>query len=173
MSVHYVDTTHGALADYAMLLSEAATVLEAIAAGPAQQRTEEFEALVEIHAEGDDLHRGIVVESHDRWLVSLSRTLQDMFGTVMRLGTQLSKGAEAPSSVRFIPQITTAVTTALDHLDDADLVVDQALVIAGAALGLDPHGPQPAPAAHPIGRLAASAAAGQAAMQAMTDRVSA
>jgi hypothetical protein len=159
MTVHHVDASHSALADYALLLAEATGVLLDLASVPEAQRHEEYEALLEVHSEGADLHSGVIVDTSDPYLNSLPAVLRGFFSIVMTLGEDIHRGVTPPVGLDQLQVITTALSGALEGSDDTELVDDRTAAIAQAGSILDrtPWTTPEAPSA--MGRLTLTAEA--------------
>lgn len=159
MTVHHVDASHSALADYALLLAEATGVLLDLASAPEAQRDEEYDALLDIHSEGSDLHRGVIVDTSDPYLNSLPAVLRGFFSIVMTLGEDVHSGVTPPAGLDQLQTITKALSAALERADDSAYVDDRAtaIAVAGSALDRTPWTAPEAPSA--FGRLALTAEA--------------
>ncbi len=153
MSVHHVEPGHNAIADYALLLAEATGVLHDLAEAAESQRGDEYEALLEIHAEGADLHQGVIVDSTDPYLNSLPAVLRSLFSTVMTLGEDISRGVAAPAGLDQLQTITRAISAALDRGEDSAFVDQKTAAIAEAVQQIDGSTVEPANAPTALGRL--------------------
>lgn len=129
MTVHDVDLSHEALADYSLLLAEAATVLAAMAnATDASERSDEFADLRAIHEEG----AGFALPG------ALAADLRRLFDGVEALADSIvhHPAASLPAQADRIEQVTHGIAAALDQADPA--LVDLT-VINQALSGLDPR----------------------------------
>ena len=153
MSVHQIEQGHNAIADYALLLAEATGVLRDLAGASESQRSDEYEALLEIHAEGADLHRGVIVNSTDPYLNSLPAVLRGLFSTVMTLGEDISSGVPAPAGLDQLQTITRAISAALDRGEDSEFVDEKTAVIAAAVQQVDGSTVESTSATTALGRL--------------------
>lgn len=139
MSIHHVEAHHEALADYAMLLREAAQVLAGMARD--DLRAQEYEELQEIYAEGADFHGG-GFGGTDATLRSLADRLQDMFGSVMALGARLSTQPDLPettvAALYVVDSMIRSLSEALEMLHEPTLVSRKVEEIASGVHALDP-----------------------------------
>jgi hypothetical protein len=108
MTVHRV-VEHEALADYSLLMSEAAVVLSALAAAETPgERIEELADLHAIHAEGADF----------RAVTPLAVCVQRMFGRLIALGESLAAApvvsSQALARAHAWQRLAQALAAALD-----------------------------------------------------------
>ncbi|MFN8183867.1 MAG: hypothetical protein U0R23_05540 [Candidatus Nanopelagicales bacterium] len=165
MTVHSVDVGHDALADYALLFAEACEVLSDLAHTPAGSRADDYEALQSIHAEGADLHSGVIVPDGLPELHALPAALRDMFADVMLIGERMQQSQPVPpvEDLLLVEEIADAVSTAMENLEDTELVGDQATRIADRAQRLSAAPPYPADT--PLGRLLSAVSAARSGLE--------
>ena len=168
MTVHAVSIGHGALADYALLFAEACEVLSDLAQSTAESRADDYEALQAIHAEGADLHSGVIVPDTLPGLHTLPTALREMFADIMLLGDLMYRVPQAAPRVEdllLIEEIADALSTALEHLEDAARVDEQAARIADRAQKL--YVTEPYHADTPLGRLLSAVSAARSGLDAL------
>jgi len=168
MTVHSVAIGHEALADYALLFAEACEVLSDMAQSTPDSRADDHDALQAIHAEGADLHSGVMLPDTLPELHSLPSALREMFADVMRLGDLMYRMPQAASRVEdllLVEEIADALSTAMENLEDTERLDEQATRIADRARRLS--GAQAHRADTPLGRLRSAVSAASASLDAL------
>lgn len=136
MTVHTIEIGQDAVADFALLVAEAAGVLTAIAEEEPAQRLAELEELHSVEAEALDSLCGIPeAATSAAAIVALPEILRLMLTDVVALGEALTDGRSwvASNRVRAIESMARAVSASLDRLDDKDFVARKAGVASTCA----------------------------------------
>ncbi len=171
MTVHKIEIGEDSVADFALLVAEAAGVLTAIAEEAPEQRRAELEELHSVEAEALSSLCGIPeAATSASAIVALPEALRRMLSDVVAVGEALTDGRlwVTADRVHAIEALARAVSASLDRLDDSELVARQARIASTCA---DTLGAATAPRrpADPVEALVVATIRGAEAMHGLTD----